>query len=555
VSHPVPLRRAVAMGAALLLCMVGIGVRLGYVQTVRAQSYTEEAERQRVRKIELPARRGTILDRNGDPLATSVPARTIYANPRLITDPAATARALSPLLRRDAVGIEQQLRKDTGFVYLGRRLGVVTAEKIERLGLAGIGVLDEARRLYPAGKLASNIVGFIGTDQHGLAGLEYGLDELLAGEAGFRVLEQDPRGRRIPQGMFSEVPPVAGADVVLTIDPDIQLSAERALHSAVETTNANGGVVVALDPSNGEVLAMASNPTFDPNAVRGIDMRTTRTRVVSDSYEPGSINKIVMAAAALSEKIVRPDEKIFVPETLRVGDHTFTDQHNPSGSFDLRWILAHSSNMGTIRIAQMLGPKRLEEYFHRLGYGRSTGVGFPGETTGHVPPIRLWSTSLPTMAIGQGLSVTPMQITQVYAMLANDGVSVTPRLIEKWVDAKGREHHPATARPRRVLPVDVTRTLRSMLRSVVAEGTGALAAIPHYDVAGKTGTARRAVEGVGYSGHFASFVGMFPAKAPRIVIGVALDNPVPIEGGLAAAPVFSQVAKDAARILRIPPDA
>lgn len=553
-SNQVPLRRAAAMGAVLLLCMAGIGVRLGYVQTVRAQSYTEEARRQRVRKIELPARRGTILDRNGDPLATSVPARTIYANPRLITDPAATARALAPLLKRPAAQIERDLRKDTGFVYLGRRLGVVTAEKIEKLALAGIGVLDEARRLYPAGTLASNVVGFIGTDQNGLAGLEYGFDELLGGRAGFRVLEQDPRGRRIPQGMFNEVPPVPGADLVLTLDPDIQLSAERALATAVETTHANGGMVVALDPKTGEVLAMASNPTFDPNAVTGIDMPTTRNRVVNDSYEPGSINKIVMAAAALNEKIVRPDEKIFVPETMHIGDHTFTDQHNPGGSFDLRWILAHSSNLGTIRIAQMLGKDRLEDYFHRLGYGRSTGLGYPGETTGYVPPIGRWATSLPTMAIGQSLSVTPLQIAQVYSMVANDGVSVTPRLVDRWVDAKGREHRPDDARPRRVLPADVAKTLRSMLRTVVTEGTGTLAAVPHYEVAGKTGTARRAVEGLGYSGYFASFVGMLPAKEPRVVIGVALDNPVPIEGGLVAAPVFSQVAKDAARILRVPPE-
>jgi cell division protein FtsI (penicillin-binding protein 3) len=554
VSNKVPLRRAGALGAALLLCMAAIGVRLGYVQGVRAQSYTEEAQRQRVRKIELPAKRGTIFDRNSGELAVSIPARTVYANPRLITDPAAVARALAPLLKRDAAAVETDLRKDTGFVYLARRIGVVTAEKIKKLGAPGIGTLDEARRLYPAGSLAANVVGFIGTDQHGLSGLEYGYEKLLGGRAGFRVLEQDPRGRRIPQGMFSEVPPVPGSDVELTIDPDIQLSAERALATAVETTHANGGMLVALDPRTGEILAMASNPTFNPNAIHDVDMSRTRNRVVTDTYEPGSINKIVMASAALNERLLKPDEKIYVPETLRIGDHTFADEHNPGGSFDLRWILAHSSNLGTIRVAQMLGRDKLEEYFHRLGYGKTTGLGFPGESTGSVPPIGRWATSLPTMAIGQSLTITPMQIAQVYAMVANDGVSVEPRLLSRWVDAKGSEHRPAEPRGRRVLPTDVARTLRSMLRTVVTDGTGKLAAIPHYQVAGKTGTARRAVEGVGYSGYYASFVGMLPAASPRIVIGVALDNPVPIEGGLAAAPVFSQVAKDAVRILRIAPD-
>jgi cell division protein FtsI (penicillin-binding protein 3) len=299
---------------------------------------------------------------------------------------------------------------------------------------------------------------------------------------------------------------------------------------------------------------MASNPTFNPNDLHGVDMHDTRNRVVTDTYEPGSINKIVMASAALNEHIVKPDEKIFVPESMRIGDHTFGDEHNPGGSFDLRWILAHSSNLGTIRIAQMLGRDKLEEYFHRLGYGKTTGLGFPGESPGNVPPIGRWATSLPTMAIGQSLTITPIQIAQVYAMVANDGVSVEPSLLAKWTDSDGKVHKPAAPRAHRVLPADVARTLRSMLRSVVTEGTGKLAAIPHYAVAGKTGTARRAVEGLGYSGYFASFVGMLPAKDPRIVIGVALDNPTPIEGGLAAAPVFSQVAKDAVRILRVAPD-
>ena len=553
-TNKIPLRRAGALGAALLICMAAIGVRLGYVQAVRAQSYTDQAEKQRLRKIELPARRGTILDRNGDELAVSVPARTIYANPRLITDPAGTARALAPLLARDAASIERDLRKDAGFVYLARRIGLVTAEKIEKLGPPGIGVLDEARRLYPGGPLASNVIGFIGTDQHGLSGLEYAFDGLLAGKAGWRVLEQDPRGRRIPQGLFTEVPPEPGADLQLTIDPDIQLSAERALSAAVKKTHANGGMVVALDPRTGDVLAMASNPTFNPNAMHGIDMTKTRNKVVTDTYEPGSINKIVMAAAALNEHVVKPDEKLFVPESMHIGDHTFGDDHNPGGSFDLRWILAHSSNLGTIRIAQMLGKERLEEYFHRLGYGRTTGLGFPGEASGSVPPIGRWATSLPTMAIGQSLTITPIQIAQVYAMVANDGVSVEPRLLQRWTDPAGKVHTAAEPRARRVLPADVSRTLRSMLRSVVTEGTGTRAAIPHYSVAGKTGTARRAVEGLGYSGYFASFVGMLPAANPENVIGVAMDNPTPIEGGLAAAPVFSQVAKDAARILRITPD-
>lgn len=551
----VPTRRAGALGAALLLCMGLIGVRLGYVQGVRAEAYTEEARAQRLRKIDLPARRGAIYDRTGGELAVSVPARTIYANPKLISDPAGTARAIAPLVNRDPSAVETDLRKRSGFVFVARRIGIVSADKVKKLGLPGIGVLDEPRRLYPGRTLAANVVGFVGTDRHGLSGLEYAYEKLLGGHAGYRILEQDPAGRRIPQGTFTEVPPLPGSDIVLTLHPDLQLSAERALQDAVDRTHAKGGMLVALDPRTGEILAMVSNPTYDPNDLTGIDGNITRNRVVTDAYEPGSVNKIVVASAALNEGILRPDQEIYVPGSMRVGDHTFVDERTPPGSYDLGWILAHSSNLGTIRIAQMIGPGRLHAYFTRLGYGRTTGLGFPGESAGSVPPVGRWATALPTMAIGQGLSVTPLQIAQAYAMVANDGVLVEPRLVSGWVDPSGRSHTAPPARSRRVVPTEVARSLRAMLRSVVLDGTGKLAAIPHYDVAGKTGTARKAVEGVGYQGYFASFVGMIPASAPRILIGVVLDDPVPIEGGLAAAPVFAEVGKDATRILRIEPGA
>ena len=557
--NAVPIRRAAVMGAALLLCMAGIGLRLGYVQGVRAESYTAEARAQRVRKIELPASRGTIFDRTGGQLAVSVPARTIYANPRLLSGPkavmsaAAAAEAIAPVLHRSTADVEHDLSKDTGFVYLARRVGIVTADKIKALKIPGVGTLDEAMRLYPGDNLAANVVGFIGTDQGGLAGMEYAYDSLLRGHAGYRILEQDPAGRRIPQGMFTQVDPVAGNNIMLTIDPDLQLSAERALASALEVTKAESGTVVAIDPRTGEILAMASAPTFNPNDRSTIDENATRNRVVTDPYEPGSINKVVMASAALNEGVIKPGQQIYVPDTIRIGDHTFIDEHNVAGSFDLQKILAKSSNIGSIRIAQMLGADKMQEYFAKLGYGRSTGLGFPGESKGNVPSTKRYSTSLPTMAIGQGLSVTPLQIAEAYATLANDGVAIEPRLMSGWVDPEGHKHMAPQAHSRRVLPADVASELRTMLKAVVTDGTGKLAAVPGYEVAGKTGTARRSIEGRGYQGYFASFIGMIPANSPRLVIGVALNNPSPIEGGLSAAPVFSQVAKDAVRILRIDP--
>lgn len=544
-------KRAGALLGALLLCLLAVGVRLTYVQGLRAESYAETARKQRVRRIELPAPRGAIYDRRGGELAISVPARTVYANPRQIGDPDATAKALEPLLHRPAVEIAAELRSDGGFVYLARRIGVVSGAKISKLNLPGVGVLDEARRLYPAGTLGANVVGFIGTDRTGLAGLEYGYEKLLGGKPGFRVLEQDPRGRRIPQGVFTEVLPVQGSDLLLTLDPDLQLAAERALNDAVEQTHAKGGMVVALDARNGEILAMASAPTFDPNEIGNVVIDATRNRTVTDAFEPGSVNKIVAASAALNEGLIKATDRIWVPDRIVIADKEFKEKGG-ARELDLRGILAQSSNLGTIRIAQKVGHHRLNTYLERFGYGRSTGLGFPGESAGSVPKAGQWPTQLPTMAIGQSLSVTTLQLARTYATIANDGVDIEPRLVSGWVDPKGAAHSPPASRQRRVVEAEVAGTLRDLLRSVVTEGTAQRAAIPGYEIAGKTGTAQKPVPG-GYRGHVSSFVGMVPAAKPEIVIGVTLDDPVPVEAGLVAAPVFAQVARVAVRILHIAP--
>jgi cell division protein FtsI (penicillin-binding protein 3) len=544
-------RRAGSLAILLLFCFAALGLRLGYVQGVRSDQYSAEARKQRVRKIELPARRGAIYDRYGGELAVSIPARTVYANPRQVRDPSRTASALAPLLGRPVAAVDADLRSKRAFVYLGRRIGVVSAKKIAKLGLPGIGVVDEPRRLYPGATLGAGVLGFIGTDQRGLAGLEYGYEELLGGKPGYRVLEQDPMGRRIPQGMFTEVSPVPGSDLVLTIDPDLQLASEDALGRAIERTHANSGMLVAVDPRSGEILAMANMPSYDPNILGSVDAALTKNRIVSDAFEPGSVNKVVEAAAVLSEGIMKPSDHIFVPGQMAFGSKVFKEER-ATGSLDLRTILAKSSNLGAIRLAQQLGPQRLDAWLQRFGYGRGTGLGFPGESAGSVPPAGRNATALPTMAIGQGLSVTTLQLAEVYATIANNGIATEPRLVSGWIDPVGELHRPAEPRSRRVVPTTVAKQLRDMLQSVVTDGTAPAAAIPGYAVAGKTGTAQRPVAG-GYSGYTASFVGMFPASAPRLVMAVILDNPVPPEGGLASAPVFSEVGKQAVRLLRIPP--
>jgi cell division protein FtsI (penicillin-binding protein 3) len=312
-------------------------------------------------------------------------------------------------------------------------------------------------------------------------------------------------------------------------------------------------MLVALDPRSGEIYAMANNPSFDPNQIGNIDPNTTHNRVVTDAYEPGSINKVITASAALAGGIIKPNEHIWVPAGIHIGDAYFPEERVPNESLDLKGILTNSSNVGTIELAEKVGAPTLDQYFRAFGYGQSTGLGFPGESPGILPSAGRWSTSLPTMAIGQGLSVTALQIAQVYATIANDGVMVEPRLVSGWVDRNGVSHNATGTRSHRVIPQNIAREVRDMLRNVVAEGTGVNANVPGYDVAGKTGTARKSVEGVGYQGYYASFVGMLPARSPQLVMAVVLDDAVPYEGGLAAAPVFAQVAKEAVRILRIAP--
>jgi cell division protein FtsI (penicillin-binding protein 3) len=351
--------------------------------------------------------------------------------------------------------------------------------------------------------------------------------------------------------VFTEVLPVQGSDLMLTLDPDLQLAAERALAEAVEQTHAKGGMVVALDARNGEILAMASAPTFDPNDLGSFNVDETRNRTVTDAFEPGSVNKIVTASAALNEGLITATDRMWVPDRIVIADKEFKEKGG-ARDLDLRGILAQSSNLGTIRIAQKVGHHRLNTYLERFGYGRSTGLGFPGESAGSVPKAGQWATQLPTMAIGQSLSVTILQLTRAYATIANDGVDIEPRLVSGWVDPKGRPHAPPASRQRRVVEADVARTLRDLLRSVVSEGTAQRAAVPGFEVAGKTGTAQKPFPG-GYRGHVSSFVGMVPASKPDIVIGVTLDDPVPVEAGLVAAPVFAQVAKVAVRILHIAP--
>ena len=555
-------RRLLFVLALTMVAFLAISGRLIVLQVLDAPSLDEAAAKQRLRTIELPGERGRIFDRDGGDLALSVPARTVYAQPRLIGDPAGTARKLAPLLGQPAKTVLGRLRSGAAWTYLARKIPVANGQAVAKLDLPGIGVLTDTMRRYPSGQLASQVLGFVGTDGSGLAGVEQRYDGLLAGHSGQMLLEQDPSGRPIPQGQRSIEPARPGSDLVLTIDQNIQYVAERALAAAVEQYQAKSGSVVVMAPRTGELLAVANVPTFDPNRFATSSDEARKDRAVTNVYEPGSTNKVITAAAALDAGVVRPSTKVTVPPELPLcpGVHPFHDSHQ-HGTERLTFadVVAQSSNIGTIRVATKLGPERLAKAELDFGYGQRTGVDLPGETPGIVRPQRTWTCSdLGTNAIGQGVAVSVLQMARVYASVANGGLLVQPTLLRGTVDERGDYHATERPTPKRVLSVRTTQTLTTILEGVVREGgTGTRAALDDWTVAGKTGTAQVPnPNGGGYlpGAHVASFMGYAPAEDPRVVVAVVLDRPAKgIYGGTVAAPVFREVAGYALRHMEVPP--
>lgn len=561
---PLPHRRAAWLLVALSLSFLAIGWRLVEVQALSADRFDALGREQRVRRVSLAAERGNIFDRNGNELALSIPQHTAWANPRVVEDPVGYARQLAPLLVRgdaDTAALERELierlsDREAAFTYLQRKLDDETAAKLEALRLPGVAFVPESERHYPA-DLALSVLGVVGIDNEGLGGLELQYEKALAGEPGELVVERDPQGRDIPQGLRRYSPPTPGVDLILTIDQGLQFEAERALVEAVAQFGAVGGRAVILDVETGDILAMASI-TSDSGGVAPDDP-TERNRTITDVFEPGSTNKVITISAAVEEGLVAPSTEIVVPDHLPLADHVFTDHKpHPTEVWSVRRILKDSSNVGAIKIGQMLGKDRLDQYLRSFGFGSPTGLDFPGESAGLIlDPEDWYPTSMGTVPIGNGLAVTSLQMLNVFATIANDGVWREPRLVQATVDGQGRRHDTPLGSTRRVVSDVTAGHVQDMLTDVVADGTGTNAAIPGYAVAGKTGTARKPLEGGrGYSDrHVASFVGFAPADAPRLAAIVVLDEPTPIFGGVVAAPVFSRIMRNALRIEGVAPTA
>lgn len=548
-----PALRLLTLLVASTLSLAGIGVRLVHLQVVEASEYEDLGARQRVRRLELPARRGAIFDRNGIPLAVSVEARAVYANPRFVEDPDATATAVAKVLGADAASLKEKLRRKSGFVYLARKVDVAVAGRVVALNLAGVGTLDESKRFYPQGPLAAQVLGYVGLDNQGLGGIEARFDDVLAGVPGEMVVEQDPYGRPIASGRREVRKPVRGRDVTLTIDRDVQYQAERALAESVAKTGARDGTAVVMDARTNEILAMANYPPFDPARFAEAPASVRRNFAVQDAYEPGSVNKLVTAAAALESGLVRPSDMMAIPSVLRVGNHTVDDfKSHPLWRITYSEALARSSNVGTIQIALKIGARRVATMIDGFGLGSRTGVEAAGESPGVTLPVDEWSrTSIATIPIGHGIAVTPIQMLNVYTTIARDGIWAAPRLVR----TVGGKTAPPPRPNRRVISTFTAAQLRGILLGVVEGGTGRSARIPGYLIGGKTGTAAKPLVGRrGYSPDvITTFIGMVPVDRPRFVVAVALDSPDIHQAAATAAPAFQRITSFVLARWGVPP--
>ncbi len=540
------------------LGFVGILGRLYMLQVGGHAQWQLRASRQYNHLATLQPERGRVFDREGRVLATSVAVPSVYAVPREIKQPERMMATLAPFLDTPNDTLRRRLTSRASFVWLARQVNPGSLTHLRERRLPGIDFLTEMRRYYPKHHLAGQLLGFVGIDGQGLGGVEYAYDQMLRADPRRVRLQRDAMGRRLrlTLGALPEQP--RGSDIYLTLDERLQHVAEKALADQVEQLEARSGLVVAMHPHTGDILAMASYPFFNPNAFQDAAQRSwRRNRSVTDPVEPGSTFKVVLAAAVLEEEAIEPGETFFCEEgEIRRGRRRLRD-HHPYGELSFADVFAYSSNIGAVKIAERLTADRFYHYIQRFGFGQRTRIDLPGEDAGLVYPPHRWSKlSHDSLALGQELTVTPIQLLRAFAAIANGGWLIQPRVVAH-VDNEGQRQEIAPRSRQRILSQRTTAQLTSILTGVVAHGTGKNAAIEGYAVAGKTGTAQKVEpNGGGYSRDrvLTSFAGYVPAENPQIVMLVMVDEPQRSRwGGLAAAPVFRQVAQQAMHYLQVPP--
>lgn len=543
--------------AGLFLLIAGRAIQL---QTLEGDRLSRLAQRQHLKEWIVLPKRGALFDRGGEPLALSMESQSVYARPHRIQNPDAISSALGRILEMRASEVKEKITLDKPFVWIKRQVSSAVAEKIQALNADGIGMFFEPKRHYPQGQLAGQTIGFVGRDSEGLEGLELKYNDYIRGETGSSVTERDALGRRVlVQGVEGlHIPP--GSDLHLTLDTSIQHIAEKELEATILKYRAKAGVAIVIEPFTGEVLALANYPSFNPNLYNKQSAEQRRNRAVTDSFEPGSTFKTIVAAAALEEGIVGKDDLFY----CEMGKYPFAgkiihDSH-PHGWLPFSKILQVSSNIGFTKVAEKLKKEKLFKYIEAFGFGQPTGIDVLGEVPGLVRQPEKWSgVDLATHAFGQGISTTPMQMAMAYAAIANGGFLMRPYVMRRIVGPNGQvllDNQPHVVR--RVISAKTAALMAAMLRDVTADGgTGVMAIVEGFDVAGKTGTAQKAdpVHG-GYAAkkRVASFVGFVPANDPRLVALVLIDEPESnVYGGVVAAPAFRNIAQGALRHLAVAP--
>jgi cell division protein FtsI (penicillin-binding protein 3) len=549
------IERRIGLLFAVFLGMLALaGVRAGWLGVVRADALRKAAATQQEAQVKVPARRGAITDRNGIELAVSQPAMTVAATPYLIKNPVTVAAKLArPLGVPEDTLLRQLTRRDTGFAYLARRVPAIRARRVERMEIEGLEFIPEARRTYPRDFLASQLLGSVGAEGTGLSGLEYSLDGLLRGKDGERRLVKDALGEAIE--LRETRATHRGAQVTLTVDEAIQDKAEEVLAEIGESWRPRGATAIVMDPRDGALLALANWPRVDANNPGHAPDFARQNRAVGATFEPGSTFKAFTVAGALEDGKVTPETKFDLPPTIKLYDREIGESH-PRGAVTLntREILEQSSNVGAIKIGLGLGAKRFDHWVRRFGFGKPTGTDLPGEEAGIVLPLAKYSgASMGNLPIGQGLAVTPMQMAVAYSAIANGGVLRPAHIVER---VNGRASPPH--RGRRIMSEANAASVRKMLEGVLGPGgTASGAAIKGYELAGKTGTAQKPdpiTGGYSLDKYVASFVGFAPARHPKLLVTVMVDEPKgEIYGGLIAAPAFKEITSFALNYLRIPP--
>ena len=557
-SWRLTVRRRLVVAAALLVAWAtGIEARLLYLQVHKHADLQARAEDQASQTQEISAKRGDILDRNGRVLAYSVDVDAVYAVPREIDDPAKVARQLCDVLddcsAKERETLAKKLANGRAFAPVRRMVSAAEARRVDELKLHGVGLLKNDRRFYPNREMAAQLLGFVGVDNKGLAGIEAAYDSQIRGTQGKLLVQIDARGRAFSR---LERPPTAGASVELTIDEYLQHVAERELHDGVIRNKAQGGTAIVMDPKTGEILAMANEPTFNPNTFQDADETQQRNRAVQDTYEPGSTFKVVTASAALQEHVVGVDDLIDARGgRIVIGSRVIPDTHD-YGMLSFTDVIVKSSNVGAIRVGLQLGSQRLGDYARRFGFGHGLSPDFPGEASGILwPPENLDSSALASMSMGYQVGVTALQMVSAVSAVANGGELIQPRVVRALV----RDGKRSLVTPKvlgRAISTDTAVTLTGIMEQVVERGTATFAQIDGYTIAGKTGTSHKLENGRYSQTDFnASFVGFLPSRAPVVAIIVVLDSPHAQGhfGGPIAGPVFQKIAQAALRHYGIAP--